>query len=249
MTNRNLSILYDDAALILKTKKDKFLCVADLHLGYSQATSSVLLLDQRTLTSLASMIVDISKRTQVKNLVLLGDLKHSIARVTYLDRKLINQFFGELNSSFKTIYLILGNHDGSMKNILPNYVITIRKGILLNNAYLMHGHTLPGPEILKSNLIVMGHLHPTFYKERSPLNGQRIWILMTLYLRSLFPNKEVPYNLVIMPSFNPETSFPLNLSYSSDFSSRTSPLLNRCRREIVRIKTISLDGTVLTQEQ
>jgi len=247
VADRSISILYDDAALIIKTERENFLCVADLHLGYSPTTSAVQLPNQRTLLLLSSKIIQISRRTHVENLVLLGDLKHNIARVTYLDRSLISQFFGELNSSFRTIRLVLGNHDGSITSILPDYVVAIRKGILLNHIYLMHGHTLPGPEVLKSNFIVMGHLHPTFYKEHSPLNGQRVWILMTLYLKSLFPKRSIPYNLIIMPSFNPETSSSSNLLYSHTFSSRTSPLLNRCQKEIVRIKTISLNGAILAE--
>ncbi|MEM3403609.1 MAG: metallophosphoesterase [Nitrososphaeria archaeon] len=246
MASGNISILYEDAALIIKTKKDDFLCVADLHLGYSPPTPSVLLPDRRACMSLASKITDISRKTKVENLILLGDLKHTIARATYSDHLLVNHFFDKLSSSFRKIHLVLGNHDGSITNILPSHVVPIKRGELLGQIYLMHGHTLPSYEVLKSNLIVMGHLHPVFYKEHSPLNGQRVWILMTLSLKNLFPKKKALYNLIIMPSFNPETSYSLKLSYSLGFTSLTSPLLNRCKKEIIKIKTVSLEGAILS---
>jgi metallophosphoesterase superfamily enzyme len=111
----------------------------------------------------------------------------------------------------------------------------------------MHGHTLPGQEVLKSNLIIIGHLHPLYYKEHSPLNGQRVWILMELYLSKVFPGKDKIYRLIVMPSFNYEISFSLYHIYSPNLSSRISPLLNRCKEDVLETKIISFDGTILSQ--
>ena len=246
MTNKGISIFYGDAALLLNWQGERFLCVSDLHLGYTPSANVPLYNGKLTVT-LANKILKVSKRARVENLFLLGDVKHTIARVLYSDRSSINQFFDVLKPYFKKIYLVLGNHDGSIMDVIPSYVNAIRTGFLLGNTYLMHGHTLPGPDIQKADLIIMGHLHPLFYREHSPLNGQRVWIIMTLYLRALFPKINKPYKLVIMPSFNPEISFPLSFSYSSNFSSRISPLLNRCKMDVLRIKVISFDGTILSQ--
>lgn len=246
MTNKSISIFYGDAALLLNWQGERFLCVSDLHLGYTPS-ANVPLYNRRLTVTLANKILKVSKRARVFNLFLLGDVKHTIARVLYSDRSSISQFFDILRPYFKKIYFVLGNHDGSIMNALPSYVNAIKTGFLLGNTYLMHGHTLPGSDIQKSDLIVMGHLHPLFYREHSPLNGQRVWILMTLYLKALFPEINKLYRLIIMPSFNPEISFPLSFSYSSNFSSRRSPLLNRCKMDILRMKVISFDGTLLYQ--
>lgn len=246
MVNRRISILYNEAALVINSQNKSFFCVADLHLGYTPSPS-ISLHNRRLIVELADKIVKLSKMANAENLILLGDVKHTIARVTYSDRSLIDSFFATLRLFFKEIYLVLGKHDGSISRILPSYVKTIKKGFLLDNTYFMHGHTLPEPGVLKSNLIVMGHLHPLFYKEHSPLNGQRVWILMKLYLSKVFPGKEKMYKLIVMPSFNSEISFPLSPTYSPNLSSRISPLLNRCKGDVLETKIISFDGTILAQ--
>jgi metallophosphoesterase superfamily enzyme len=246
VASKRITILYDKAALVINSQNKNFICVADLHLGYTPS-SSVLLHNRRLVVELADKIIEQSRNVNVDNIILLGDVKHTIARVSYSDRLMIDSFFATLRLFFKEIYLVLGNHDGSISRILPTYVKEIKRGFLLNRTYFMHGHALPSTEALNSNLIVMGHLHPLFYKEHSPLNGQRVWILMTLRLNKVFADKHKIFRLIVMPSFNPEISFPLNLSYSTNFSGRISPLLNRCKEDVLETKVISLDGTVLAQ--
>jgi putative SbcD/Mre11-related phosphoesterase len=242
---RKISIFYKDAAIVYNLKKERFLCVADLHIGYSP-TPSFPYHSKRLTMDLAKRIIQISTNSKSNNLILLGDIKHTIARITRSDDLEIRSFFEEIKPFFKKIYLVLGNHDGSIKTILPSYVITIRKGLLLGDVYFMHGHTLPEKEVKKANLIIMGHLHPIFFRPRSPLNGQRVWLIISLYLNNLFPVRK-SYNIIITPSFNSEIIFPLNFSYSSEFSSRIAPLLNRCKFDIFSVKIISLDGVLLEQ--
>jgi metallophosphoesterase superfamily enzyme len=246
VADRRITVLYDKAALVINSQNKNFICVADLHLGYTPS-SSILLHSRQLAVKLADEIVEQSRKAKAENLILLGDIKHTIARVSYSDRSLIDSFFATLRLFFKEVYLVLGNHDGSISRILPTYVKEVKRGLLLDRTYLMHGHALPGLEALKSNLIVMGHLHPLFYKEHSPLNGQRVWILMTLRLNGVFPGKHTIFRLIVMPSFNSEISFPLSLAYSPNFSSKISPLLNRCKEDVLETKIISLDGTILAQ--
>lgn len=246
MADRRISILYDKAALVINSQNKNYFCITDLHLGYTPS-SSISLHNRRLTVELADKIIELSKTANAENLILLGDVKHTIARVSYSDRSLLDSFFATLRFFFKEIYLILGNHDGSISRILPAYVKPIKRGLLLSNTYFMHGHTLPGQEVLKSNLIIIGHLHPLYYKEHSPLNGQRVWILMKLYLSRMFPGKDKIYRLIVMPSFNYEISFPLYHMYSPNLSSRISPLLNRCKEDMLETKIISFDGTILSQ--
>ena len=246
MVGRRIDILYDKAALVFNSQNKKFFCITDLHLGYTPS-SSIPFHNRRLAVELAEKIVELSKKSKAENLILLGDVKHTIARVSYSDRLLLDSFFVTLRLFFKEIYLILGNHDGSISRALPTYVKPIEKGILLNNVYFMHGHALPGQDVLKSNLIVMGHLHPLFYKEHSPLNGQRVWILMKLSLNKVFPWKDKIFRLIVMPPFNYEISFPMGHTYIPNLDSRISPLLNRCKEDVLETKIISLDGTILSQ--
>jgi len=70
---------------------------------------------------------------------------------------------------------------------------------------------------------------------------------MKLSLKKVFPWKDKIYQLIVMPPFNYEISFPLGHTYTPNFDSRISPLLNRCKEGVLETKIISLDGTILSQ--
>ncbi|MEM3871497.1 MAG: hypothetical protein QXE05_02950, partial [Nitrososphaeria archaeon] len=107
------------------------------------------------------------------------------------------------------------------------------------------GHSLPSFDVKKTDTIIMGHIHPLYFKENSPLNGQRIWILIKLYLKQVYSSLKKPYNLIIMPTFNYELYLPSNLFLPYSFIGKNSPLLNRCRKDILSTKIISMNGVLL----
>ena len=45
--------------------------------------------------------------------------------------------------------------------------------MVLGDILLTHGHTFPSETRSNINKIVMGHIHPTFFRENSVLNGQK----------------------------------------------------------------------------
>ncbi|MGB9724860.1 MAG: metallophosphoesterase [Nitrososphaeria archaeon] len=241
-----LILLYKDAAIKIEIGKEHFLCLSDLHIGYSP--SNIIKIDSKRISVLFSeKIKDLYERTKSRNLIILGDLKHTIGRVTLNEQKSISLFFSQINSYFKKIYFILGNHDAYIQNFLPSNVQIVKRGFLLNKFYLMHGHTLPDPNIKKSNTIIMGHIHPLYSKENSPLNGQRVWIIIKLYLKQIYSSLTKQYNLIIMPTFNHELYLPSNYVLSYNFIGKNSPLLNRCKKDILSTKIISMEGVLLNE--
>jgi putative SbcD/Mre11-related phosphoesterase len=238
-------LFYKDAAIKIGIGTEHFLCISDLHIGYSP--SNIMKIDSRRISILFSeKIKDLCEKTKSKNLIILGDLKHTIGRITLNEQRSLSLFFSQINPYFKKIYLILGNHDTYVQNFLPSNVQIIKKGLLLNNFYLMHGHTLPDPDIKKSNTIIMGHIHPLYSKENSPLNGQRVWVIIKLYLKQIYSNLMKQYNLIIMPTFNHELYLPSNYVLSYNFIGKNSPLLNRCMKDILSTKIISMEGVLLS---
>ncbi|MEM0052892.1 MAG: metallophosphoesterase [Nitrososphaeria archaeon] len=236
--------LYPDAALKIKVGSDYFLCISDLHIGYSP--SPLVKVDSRRIALIFSKkIEELYERTKSNNLIILGDLKHTIGRTTLNEQKSLSLFFDKICSCFKKIYLVLGNHDASVQNFLSTNIEVVKKGLILNNFYFMHGHSLPSFDVKKTDTIIMGHIHPLYFKENSPLNGQRIWILIKLHLKQVYSSLKKPYNLIIMPTFNYELYLPSNLFLPYSFIGRNSPLLNRCRKDILSTKIISMNGVLL----
>ncbi|MBC7090846.1 MAG: metallophosphoesterase [Nitrososphaeria archaeon] len=241
-----LILLYKDAAIKIEIGREHFLCLSDLHIGYSP--SNIIKIDSRRISALFSeKIKDLCEKTKARNLIILGDLKHKIGHITLNEQKSLSLFFSQINSYFKKIYLILGNHDACIQNFLPSNVQIVKRSFLLNKFYLMHGHTLPDLNIKKSNTIIMGHIHPLYSKENSPLNGQRVWIIIKLYLKQIYPSLTKQYNLIIMPTFNHELYLPSNYVLSHNFIGKNSPLLNRCKKDILSTKIISMEGVLLNE--
>lgn len=241
-----INFLYKDAALKIEVENEHFLCISDLHIGYSP--SSIIRVDSRRIAFLLSKKIEaLYEKTRSNNLIILGDIKHTIGRTTLNEQLSLSLFFSKISPYFKKIYLLLGNHDAGFRNVLLTNIEVVKKRLLLNNFYLMHGHSLPILDIKKANTIVMGHIHPLYFKENSPLNGQRIWVIIKLYLKQIYPSLKKSYNLIIMPTFNHELYLPSNSIFPYNFIGKNSPLLNRCRRDILSTKIISMEGVLLAE--
>lgn len=238
-----VSFLYKDAAIKIEIGHKRFLCISDLHIGYSPS-ANLKINSKRIATILSNKVIELHNKTGSKNLIILGDIKHTIARTSLDEQKSLSFFFSQITPYFNNIYLVLGNHDASVRNFLPTNIQIVRRGLLLSNIYLMHGHALPSSEVKRSDTIIMGHVHPLYFKENSPLNGQRIWLIIRLYLKELYPLKK-SYNLVIMPTFNSELYLPSTTKSTGNFVGKASPLLNKCKKDILSMKIISTEGVLL----
>ena len=61
--------------------------------------------------------------------------------------------------------------------------------MIIDDVLFTHGHTLPKlqPSV---RTIIMGHIHPVFFKTGSILNGQRVWIFLKFKKKLLCPGIE-----------------------------------------------------------
>ncbi len=244
MLHTKITFLYPDATLKIEIGSDNFLCISDLHIGYSP--SPLVKVDSKRIAFILSRkIEELCKKAKSNNLIILGDLKHTIGRVTLNEQRSLKLFFNKISSCFKKIYLVQGNHDAGIQNLLPTNTELIKKGLILSNFYFMHGHSLPIPDVRKVNTIIMGHIHPLYFKENSPLNGQRIWVIIKLHIKQIFPSLKKVYRLIIMPTFNYELYLPSYFISPYNFIGRNSPLLNKCKQDILSTKIISTNGVLL----
>jgi uncharacterized protein len=170
----------DQPALLLEKDGERILVIADLHLGWevTLARQGIHVPSQvpRHLERISKLIHD----TNCHQLVLLGDVKHAVAKVELEEWKYVPEFFEGLAEIIPTIHVVPGNHDGNLEPLTPPSVrIHQSPGLVLwNSVGLFHGHAWPSPNLLACNHLVMGHIHPVVVF-KDPLGfriTKQVWI-------------------------------------------------------------------------
>ena len=184
----NFIPLYPYPILILENSNlDKYLVISDIHIGFEDKINKkgIFIDPKRNVDELLDILSSTISKTQIKNLIILGDLKSSINVITQSEWNNVPYFLNSL-SKLCNIYLIPGNHDGNIIHLISNDDVNLMsiKGMEINNILLTHGHTIPviGKNI---NKIVTGHLHPILVKEGNIFNGQKVWIRIILIKKKI----------------------------------------------------------------
>jgi putative SbcD/Mre11-related phosphoesterase len=165
-----MQFVFDDRAVVLKSKQEDALVVSDLHLGYEVE------LEQRGVhipsqhVDMISRIKDLIETYNVKRLYIIGDIKHSIMIDSSYNWEIVPEFMDTISMNTKTI-IIPGNHDGDLEAVLPRRVLlsNVTGTIFKNDEYkigLIHGHAWPSKDVLASNMIIMGHNHPAITRKK-----------------------------------------------------------------------------------
>ncbi|MDQ6724309.1 MAG: metallophosphoesterase [Thermoproteota archaeon] len=236
--------------------------ISDIHIGFEDKINrkGVFIDTKKNVDELLDVLSSVISKTQIKNLIILGDLKSSINVITQSEYNHIPFFLNYL-SKLCNIYLIPGNHDGNIIHLLTNRVNLMSiKGMEINNILLTHGHAIPviGQNI---NKIVTGHLHPILVKEGNIMNGQKVWIRIILIKkmdekhRKGGENTERKMEFTIIPHFNKYLNyydgFPAD-EYKVKVKRSKLPLLNNLitkkKWEIEQVYVISLDGSIIGSE-
>ncbi|KPV61575.1 MAG: hypothetical protein AOA65_2392 [Candidatus Bathyarchaeota archaeon BA1] len=166
-------------ALLLRRKSERVLVVADLHIGWEVALAQQgIHVPSQTPKILDSMLRLIEKYKPT-SLILLGDVKHTVAKVEMEEWRDVPDFFESLTKTISDIRVIPGNHDGSLEPLLPETVkILPSTGVALGSTGLFHGHAWPAPELLGCRNLIIGHVHP-MVAFRDPLGfriTRQVWV-------------------------------------------------------------------------
>ena len=235
--------------------------ISDVHIGLEDRIKrNGILIDSRKNTDdLIKLLTNIHLKTGVKELIILGDLKASIRIITRTEWDNVPYFLESLGKLFN-IYLIPGNHDGNINQLLPENINIMRShGMEIDNILFTHGHTLPriGMNVEK---IIVGHLHPIILKEGSILNGNRIWVKILL-IKKNSSGKDHNINtrnieLIIMPHFNSILDYysKINRNVSAGMPGKSKlPLLdkmiNKLDWSIDKAFLFSMDGSLIGMEE
>ena len=173
-------------------KYKEYLIVADLHIGFEKELEEKGYSVPSQTKKMLEMLKDHGKNLGGKKIIVLGDLKHDVPRISPQEKREVPFFVRKLQENFDEVIIIKGNHDGGLEKIIP---IDVKKEFVLDEIGFLHGHALPSKEFLeKTRLIVMGHIHPS-YRWRDHLgitHSKSCWII----------GKWEDKKLIVVPVFN-----------------------------------------------
>lgn len=246
--------LYPYPILIIESSHgDKYIVIADLHIGFEDhiINKGIYINPKQSVDELLELITKTIKKTNIRNLIILGDLKSSVRVINKTEWTYIPYFIKSL-SQICNIFLIPGNHDGNIINLLSKDTNLMSiKGIEIEDILLIHGHTSPK---IKNGVrrVIMGHLHPSLNKEGRLLNGQRIWIYIRM-IRNIQQKENL--EIIIMPKFNNIINEQYSVFYKGvNYRKRSKlPLLHKLlfknNWQIDNAFCYSLNGDIIGNEQ
>ena len=166
-------------ALLLRTRTQRTLVIADLHIGWEIALAQKGIHVPSQTPKMLNKLLQIIDLCKPSSLLFLGDVKHTIAKVELEEWRDVPEFFEALTNKVNDIRVILGNHDGNLEPLLPEKVkILPSTGLALGDVGFFHGNAWPAPELLGCHSLVMGHVHPTV-AFRDPLGFRitaQVWV-------------------------------------------------------------------------
>ena len=168
-----------EPAAVARTGDERLLVVADYHAGievglrYERGVELASAADARL-----QRLVGLIDRTAPDRLLVLGDLVHRIGPPD-------GDEAGELRTVVETVTdrvpmtLVPGNHDGGVADVLADsdskmeLDVVEATGVRYGPVGFLHGHTWPAPDVLRAEVVCMGHEHPTVRLE-DEVGGSRV---------------------------------------------------------------------------
>ncbi|MCK4476067.1 MAG: metallophosphoesterase [Methanophagales archaeon] len=253
-----LKPLIDKAAMVVENEF-KTLVIADLHLGIeAELRQKGINIGSQT-KKLSERAIKCVKAAEPDVIVLLGDVKHAVPRISWMDRKEVPFFLAEL-AEYAPVYVVKGNHDGHLNRLLPKaterepeHEVSIKstRGFLFDGVGYTHGHSWPSQDLFSAKYILIGHNHPrirlvspsSHYTSMKP-----VWIRAKCdyeAVKKQYPELRIkgwndPW-VIIMPAFN-------EICGGVTFNSQNRRLLGPIASKLLRSEDMEvylLDGTYI----
>lgn len=156
-----INLLPPYPAALIRSHDVRVIVITDLHIGWEMALSNKGIHVPTQTPKLLKKLKDLLSRYKPEKLLILGDIKHTVATAEKIEWQDVPDFFSELRKFVKEISIIRGNHDGNLEPLLPEDVeILPSTGVAINEIGFFHGHQWPSPNLLRCRILVMGHVHP-----------------------------------------------------------------------------------------
>ena len=205
MHTSNIQPIINEPALIIKDKKT--LVIADTHIGIESELIEKGMNVQSQTKNMTNHVIELCKKHKTKEIIVLGDIKHNIPSSTFHERRDVTIFLETLQE-FCLVHILPGNHDGNINKICPeNTKIHPSDGLIIENIGFIHGHRWPNNQIMKCEMILMAHTHPTIMltDRREYKTFEPCWIRTKFIknkLKEKYPDSNNP-KLLVLPAFNP----------------------------------------------
>jgi len=200
---------------ILIEKPVKTVLISDVHFGFEAELAEKGIRIPSQTNRLRELLVSLIEETGVQKMIFLGDLKHQVPLSSWIEWREMPKVIREIVEKGVDVTLIPGNHDGGVENILGDMIrYESSKGMLIEGerkVFLIHGHAWPSPEVLKADMIIMGHLHPvvSLRTDVGSVIRRKVWLYMRGEKKILAEKlgvssgKRGRIDLLVMPAFNP----------------------------------------------
>lgn len=210
-----LEPMVDEPALVVEDTI-RVLVVADIHLGIEwDLGNSGIMVPSQSAGGLARIREYLDKAAPDR-IVLLGDVKHNVPRISWQEREEVPNFLESIARKVP-VDIVPGNHDGDMEYLLCQIpaglevILQPARGFVLDGVGYFHGHTWPDPRLLECRQVIMAHNHPVI-RFTDPLgcsSTEPAWIRTRLHPTPLESHycptgEDLPWSdpeVIIMPAF------------------------------------------------
>jgi putative SbcD/Mre11-related phosphoesterase len=203
-------------ALLLRGSEDRILVIADLHIGWEVALSQQGIHIPSQTAKLVDKLERIVRTASPTELIVVGDVKHAIAKVELEEWRDVPEFFEKAMKLVPIVKVLPGNHDGNLEPLIPRdiTILPVSGTRLLKHVAVLHGHAWPSPELFGCATLVMSHSHPVVVFS-DPLGLRvvsQVWIkaecdpvnLARSFLKHLNVKIERPAEIEFRERFNTE---------------------------------------------
>ncbi|MEM1546405.1 MAG: metallophosphoesterase [Candidatus Methanomethylicia archaeon] len=218
------------AALIIDVNNKRSLVISDVHLGWEASLAEDGIHIPSQTNKLLKKLKDLISLENINSLIILGDLKHTVEKISLEEWREIPLFLEEVKRLVEEVIIVPGNHDGDLSILIPNGIkLEKQQGIIIGDVGLFHGHTWPDIRILSCRTMIIGHVHPTitFRDHMGYRITSQVWVKapcnIEILARSILKKYKIKAsndinvkdflirefsieprveNLIIMPSFN-----------------------------------------------
>lgn len=172
--------------------RDKYLVISDLHIGIERELFEKGVNIPTQTNYLLEKIKKIKEEFNVDKLVIVGDFKHNVPKISVIEIKEIPYAVNYLSEIFKKVIILKGNHDGDLEKVIENKDnVLLAKEMKIGKVTFTHGNRR---SIYDTDIYVIGHHH--FVKSITTSIGESFY--EKVFVFGYYDDKTI----IILPAFS-----------------------------------------------